>query len=256
MRFQTVGAITLVLLLLTIHTGFSARQHAQNWFVKKASAAGYERGGPRKTETRTVGAFTELEVSSAIQVIFTQGSAQPLTLEADEDMINNIRTEVHGNTLEIKLRSGEYSYRNTGRIIVTLSAPVLEAVSLTGASEFNTTNTIKASHFEIDVTGASVVKAALDVQDLKLESTGASTLKLSGKADKCKFSFTGASMVRAYDLAAHEVYVKASGASVAEIFADKELEVSATGASVVRYKGDASMRNMSATGASTCRKIQ
>ncbi|MBC8070637.1 MAG: DUF2807 domain-containing protein, partial [Deltaproteobacteria bacterium] len=65
---------------------------------------------------------------------------------------------------------------------------------------------------------------------------------------------SGASQVEAAGLVAREVEVEASGASSAEVTANVSLDVDASGASEVRWGGDAQTVAQDASGASSITK--
>ncbi|MER3463239.1 MAG: DUF2807 domain-containing protein, partial [Chitinophagaceae bacterium] len=64
----------------------------------------------------------------------------------------------------------------------------------------------------------------------------------------------GASDVKGYDFNTSTCKVDASGASSIKISVEKELEVSLSGASSVNYKGNAVIRNVKTSGASSVSK--
>ena len=90
--------------------------------------------------------------------------------------------------------------------------------------------------------------------DLKLELSGASDAKISGKASKVSIQSSGASDIKGYDLIVDYCDAKASGASDINITVNKELNVHASGASDIFYKGDCVIRDMHSSGASTVKR--
>ena len=65
------------------------------------SAFGTTGSGPVKTETREVGTFTKVEVSAGIGIDIQIGSAGPLTISAEENILPLILTHLVGDTLLI-----------------------------------------------------------------------------------------------------------------------------------------------------------
>jgi hypothetical protein len=76
-------------------------------------------------------------------------------------------------------------------------------------------------------------------------------MRVTGRAGQTSIEASGASSFRGYDLSTENCHVKASGASDVKITVNKELSAHATGASDIRYKGDASMRDLHSSGSSS-----
>ena len=102
------------------------------------------------------------------------------------------------------------------------------------------------------MSGASDLKGVLTVTgDLSIRLSGASDITISGAADKVIIDVSGASDVKAFDFTANTCFVDASGASTVRITADKEMSVKLSGASTVNYKGNATIRDIKTSGASS-----
>ena len=87
--------------------------------------------GPVKTEIRNATAFTKLESSFGIVIDLTVGEAPAITVEAPENLLPIISTEVRGDTLRI---AGTSDFFVTTPVKVHVATPDLEAVKLFGGS--------------------------------------------------------------------------------------------------------------------------
>ena len=56
------------------------------------------------TEQRNVGAYSEVEISGIYAIVLTEGKVGELTVEAPENLMENIETKVRGNGLKSPLR--------------------------------------------------------------------------------------------------------------------------------------------------------
>ncbi|MGI0149313.1 MAG: GIN domain-containing protein, partial [Thermoplasmata archaeon] len=117
-----VFAIALVTALITA-TGCEAI----------SMASGAVRGsGKVATASRELPPFTRIEILGSSDVEASVGGAQNVTVEADDNILPMITTEVHNGALVISSR-GSFMSRSTVR--VTLSVPALEGVSVTGSGD-------------------------------------------------------------------------------------------------------------------------
>ena len=105
--------------------------------------------------------------------------------------------------------------------------------------------------FKLDLNGASSFKGAVKVDELSMDLSGASDVRINGFATTVYIQSSGASDVKGYELVADVCTAKASGASDINISVNKELNASASGASDIYYKGDAVVKKMNSSGASS-----
>ena len=98
----------------------------------------------------------------------------------------------------------------------------------------------------MDVAGASKIWVDIDAKYIEVEVAGASELTLLGSAKDLEADLVGASELNAFNLEAEDVDIDVVGASSAKVYASEELRASATGASKIRYRGDARVSSTSA----------
>lgn len=189
-------------------------------------------------EDRKVDSFHQVKVSGAFEVYVTQGSSEALTVEADENLMEMIKTKVVGGMLKIYT---EGSIRKSTALRIYLTIRDLDFVGISGAVEFKSKGTLNLDELAIHGSGATDVELNLKVKELELEVSGASELELSGTADEFDFEASGASELYAFDLVAEEVSLDISGAAEAKVHATRELSIEASGAASVKYKGNPSV---------------
>ncbi len=223
--------------------GFTAS--AQEQFIVDANA-----------QLRTLkGSFTKIKVSHTIKAIITQANEESIAVSAnDEKFIDEIITELEGNTLVIRSKNTSWVSKRNKQLKVYISFKKLEALELSGASDVITIGTINQPSLKIELSGASTLKTDVNANTLSIELNGASRLNLKGAAETFKADCSGASDVNAFDFTAGLANLDVSGASDIEISVSKEIKAEASGASSIRYKGNASITNVKTSGASSINK--
>ncbi|AKD02839.1 head GIN domain-containing protein [Pontibacter korlensis] len=223
LRTATFGLLAFAFLLLNINAAM-----AQSLQGNKKIA----------TQNREVSGISGIEVSGGFTVELTQGSNEGVRLEAEENLLDNIKTEVRNGVLRIYNDKGVSTNKGM-KAYVTLKA--LESINISGGVKVTGNSTFKSSALKMDLSGASNVKLALDTKQLDAELSGASKVELIGKANEVNMDMSGASKVDASELEARQVKVQASGASNVKVFAKESLNINASGASSVYYKGSPSI---------------
>ena len=226
-------------------------------------------------QIRTLGNFNAIRVSSAIDLYLTQSSTNQVAVSAsNEETRDQIETFVEGNTLVLRLKSGNswFQWKNweNKKVRAYVSVRDLNALTASGATSVHLVSKISAPKLNIKLSGASDLKGEIETQSMQLnvsgassykgqltastvifEASGASLVELAGKVNDLSVDVSGASSVKMYNLIAKGAIVKASGASLVNIHVTELLKVQATGASSINYKGAAVIKEMNNSGAST-----
>lgn len=185
-------------------------------FILSACKIGGVHGsGVRKTEKRDLPAFTSIDTSGAFEVEVNCQKPASFEIEADDNILPLVQTEVRGGVLHVSTTKG---YNSSGGIILRITVSDLESVKSTGAGKFRVSD-IKNDSFEIQSTGAAQVVATGQTRSVKIHSTGA------GKID-------------AHNLRAETADVSVTGAAGVDVYATDQLDVTVSGAGRVTYSGN------------------
>ena len=207
--------------------------------------------GQLAIEQRNIKSFNAIEVSGGFEVELTQSGNEELTIEADENLMRFIVTEVHGKTLKIYSEGG---LNPQAGLKARIAFNELRSIELSGAVKLYGNNVIRLKDLEIDGSGASDIELSLQAVRLNVDLSGASKLRLEGNADNFLIEGSGASKFYAAELKTASTRLDLSGASFAEVWATGSLELEASGASEIRYKGDPETIRTNTSGASSINK--
>lgn len=200
--------------------------------------------------------FHGINVSSAFDVYLSQGGEETVAVSASEEKYRErIRVEVKAGILYIGYDSKGLNW-NSGnkKLKAYISFRQIDLLKVSGACDVMISGAIKADHLSIDQSGASDLKGRLEVGKLTVELSGASDITVSGRAAQLLVDASGASGFKGYDLITETCDARASGASDIKVTVNKELSATANGASDVRYRGDAVVRELRSSGSSSVSK--
>lgn len=210
--------------------------------------------GEIKTEQRTERDFHDLEVSGAIKVYVKQDSAYSVKIVTDANLQEYVETRSSGGKLVIKPKSG-YNLRPSSSIKVYVSGPQFDHFNVSGASHIYGEGRLNlAGELSLDLNGASSAEMDIRSPKVEVEVSGASTARLTGETKDLRVKGNGASHAKCFGLMSEKADVDVSGASGAEVFASVELKADASGASHVRYKGNAAVTHQRVSGAGSVKK--
>lgn len=192
-------------------------------------------------EDRNVSGFTSLDVSGAFTVYLYQGKTESLTIEADDNLMQYIKTEVKGDRLEIY--TDKENIKKFTKMNIYLTFEELEMIDISGAVSIIGDGEMTFDELYIDGSGASDIELNLNVALLKADFSGASEIDLAGSAKAAHFDISGASEIDAFDFVIEHCELDVSGAAEARVNVTANLEVDVSGAAEVKYKGSPSLQS-------------
>jgi hypothetical protein len=183
------------------------------------------------TEVRDIKGFKGVDVSGIFQVEITAQKEFAVEVEADDNLVPLIKTEVRGGVLHI-----ETSRRisTESGLKIRISAPDIDSIEASGVSKVNLAN--------------------LKNNEIRVNTSGASKVNVTGETAKVSIEVSGASSIDAENLKAEAADVNASGASHVSVFAAGELHSDASGASKIVYSGSPKTIEKNSSGASSIRE--
>ncbi len=194
-----------------------------------------EGSGVEATETREVASFTRVEAARAMTVVIEVGPEQSVVVRADDNLLDEVRTRVSGETLEV---SSSRDLDPDVGLVVEITVPELESIEASGASRIEAMDA-EAGEFSAEASGASTVDLKeLSASDVSVDASGASTVTVSGEATQLDAQASGASTLDLAELVVEEASADASGASEISLNVTGSLSADASGASRIRYEGD------------------
>lgn len=227
LAFALLGAACFCLSMNAQATSFVVQQN--NSIIVNGltgDSAVVEGNGKTVSEVRTIGAVTEAKIDGAFHVTIALGQGASLVLEADENILPLIKTEVSGERLRI-FPDGSFSTRTA--VKVKLSLPKLFALSTAGSS------TIAASGF--------------DQESFEIHLSGSSKVTLAGKVHTFAGTLSGAGNLNAEPLDADAVSIDISGAGRCSTTAHRSVAAEVSGAGVIAVHGNPRQRSTHVTGA-------
>ena len=203
------------------------------------------------SEFRDIDGYAELEVNDAfeVEVNFTE-TPQPVEIIANENLHQYIEIVKTSDRLVVSLQNNT-SISGAATLKVVLSTGYLKGYTANGASLISLMDTLSASQVAINLTGASKMSGSIITQSLSADIRDASLLDISGETTDLNLNAQGASRMNGYSFSCVNLDADLSGASEAELTVNGKIIIKASGASILRYKGGATIESQDLKDAST-----
>lgn len=206
--------------------------------------------GNVKSQTREVSDFHAIEIEYPAQITITQGKAAAVKIEAEDNVLPGLITQVKDGTLSIFYKSdNDKPVKPTKVVKITIVVKNLDQVQFSSAGEL-TINGLKTDALDFSLNGAGkVVMNGITVKVLNLDLSGAGSLEATGTADALDVNISGFGSFEGADLHSKTAKINISGAGSATTWVDDELDASVSGAGSINYYGSASVsKNISGVG--------
>lgn len=197
--------------------------------------------------------FSKIIVSDAFNVYVSfSETEESVRIEANENLHDEIVVKREGDALIIRLKKFT-SIRGNATMNAYIVTKDVATFDLRGASSLNLENEWIVSDGRIDLSGSSDFTGEVNAERLYLDSTGSSSYDLFGSAVFVTAKLKGSSDMRDYDLSVENLKIELSGSSDAYLKVNETIDVRASGASTLNYKGNATINNQKLTGSSEIR---
>ncbi len=189
-------------------------------------------------EERKVSTYDAISVSTGIDVYIRQGDRQQVTVEVDEDDIDDLMTEVRSGELKIYFE-GNSSFWNWKDRDATVYVTVTDIKSIKSSSGSDVTGEtiIVSDYLELESSSGADLKLQVRAKTLRAESSSGSDMELSGEADSFEGRSSSGSDLDARDLVARKAKVRASSGSDLAITVTEDIEADASSGSDISYSG-------------------
>jgi hypothetical protein len=239
--------LLFTLAILTI----SFQANAQWWTASKKVNG----NGEMTSQTRNVSNYEQVALQGSIDVQLVAGKEGKLTVEAESNLMEYIKTEVSGGKLKIYVEDGVNLSPSRNRDIkVTVPFESIHKVSLTGSGDITSSDRIKSRNFEVHVTGSGDINLDIFAENVKGSVTGSGDIILNGTTTNLHCTVTGSGDFQAYELKAENVKAVVSGSGDIEVSPSEELEASVSGSGDITYNGDPKKQDFKTAGSGSVSK--
>lgn len=196
-------------------------------------------------QDRDISGFNAIKVGDGVDLFITQGGSGSVTVKADENLLEKVITRKEGQKLIIETKG---SIRQAEALDVYVTIKELETLHASGGSDVYAEDGLELDELKLYCSGGSDTHLKLDVGTLYCKTSGGSDAFLSGQVQNLNIETSGGSDFKGQELKAVNCKIRTSGGSDAWVYVTGELEMDASGASDIHYKGGARVLRQRSSG--------
>ncbi len=207
--------------------------------------------GVMKSESRSLTGFQKVESNIPATIIVSQSPEYSFKIEADDNLLPLITTEVKNGQLVL---SSDKGLEPSGKITVTISAPEYKQLSIAGSGSISGMG-LRSGELKLEIAGAGEITLDLSAEKLTSDIAGSGSVHLKGNATKHSVDIAGSGTIDAPELNTETTEVDVAGSGKATIHVAKSLKVDISGSGNVFYSGDATDIKTSTAGSGRVTKV-
>ena len=194
--------------------------------------------GDITTEIRAIKGVSGVQLASIGDLTIRYGDEEKLEIEAEDNLLEYITTDVHGGVLTIGTENNiNFQPREAIRYTLTITE-ALEEISVSGLGSIDApeldTNRLKirvSGAGDIDIDGVNGSKV-----DVIISGLGSVYIR-DGAVDEMEVGISGSGSFKAKDVRAQYGDIHISGLGNAEVWVEEELEERSSGPGNIEYYG-------------------
>lgn len=178
--------------------------------------SGQRGSGISATQTRALGEFHAIRIEGSCDVQATVGGAQSVQITADDNLIDDLTTEVKDGVLVIATRPGKNLWFRVDAH-ATISVPRLDGMHIEGSGD--------------------AVLTGVSGEDFKAGIEGSGDMRVAGKSTKLSLAIEGSGDADLSMLECQDVSVSIEGSGDARVRCGANLSASISGSGDIGYIG-------------------
>ncbi len=216
--------------------------------------------GSSYDEERVVGSFSSIDIAISGQVFLTQSATEEVTIEAQQNILDNIETYVVGDKLKIRFRRNVIWHDG---IKIYISNPNYEGIEISGSADLVNDTPIKTDYLDLNISGSGsmnledvevdydlkqsisgsgqIILSKLKVYDdaeSNISGSGKITMSGSSTIDYHTVQISGSGNVNSDDIWVDWLDVRISGSGNCRCAVVSKLDATITGSGSVFYDGN------------------
>lgn len=188
------------------------------------------------TQELLINEFTGVKSRGSSEVFITQGNDFKVEVEGQQNIIDNIETDIQNGIWEIEF---EDCQRDFEKLKIYITMPEIKDLEISGSGDMFGQDVFVVDVINLKVDGSGSIDVAVDgATDVDARISGSGKIKLAGTTNYLGSKISGSGDLEAYELEANIGNIRISGSGDAEVTVYDELDVKIEGSGDVYYKGN------------------
>ncbi len=197
--------------------------------------------------------FTKIKASEGLDVYITQSNSTSIEVEADENIISLIATDINNGVLTIHTKES-IGRAKSKKVFVSL--PEIDKIVGTSGADVYSTDVLVADDLEVKSNSGADVKIEVKAESVSCSTSSGADIKISGTAESLRADASSGSDIQAKNLQVKTCNASvSSGADITVYTSDKLVANTSSGGDINYYGNPESVsKNKSVSGGGVHKK--
>lgn len=179
--------------------------------------------------------FSKIKVSNGLDVFIYQGENPKLTVEADENLQDIIKTEIKNGVLKVFTEKNIWKEK-AKKVHITVNK--LDAVVASSGSDVSMEDFFTSKNFDVKSSSGADITVRIKSKNFTGSSSSGADLVCIGKSENAILSSSSGSDLDAFKLQVKNVTAKASSGSNIDTYATESITANASSGGDIDFKGN------------------
>jgi hypothetical protein len=213
--------------------------------------------GNLKKETRQISGYTGVALSGNMNVQVSYGNTNSITVEADENLLPYIETEVKGGDLVVKSKD-KVSLKSNHKLTIYVSLTKVSNLKVSGSGNIiGSGDFVNDGKTNLAVSGSGNINFGMNsFNETKIAISGSGNVILKGKStNNIDATISGSGNIDASEVSCNDVFANVSGSGNIKVYANKSIDAKVSGSGNIYYKGAADRLSIKSSGSGKIIKV-
>jgi Putative auto-transporter adhesin, head GIN domain len=193
------------------------------------------------SQKRQLSNFTGINVGGSFDVEVKMGAATEVMVEADDNLMKYIVTNVSGDVLNIHTEHLQNIGNSHMKVYITM--PVLKSIDASASADVKVAEVIKYDgKLNFEASSSADIEASVDAPEVAAAANSSGSIALSGKTKNYKATASSSGHVKSADLLTENAVVSANSSGSVSVHASVSLTADASSSGDITYRGTASVK--------------
>ena len=179
--------------------------------------------------------FESIKVQQGINLYLTQGNSTEISVEADDNIIDLLMTEVNNNELKIYFEKNVYKAKARNVYLTTNDISQIRASS---GAHVKSENTLTSNTLDLDASSGSSMKIYVNATEVTSECSSGADIDVFGKTESFSARASSGSSIDADELESQNAIAKASSGANIDLNVSNKLTAKASSGGDIDFYGN------------------
>ena len=203
------------------------------------------------TQTREISDFKKIKVSTGMEVTLVQSDRELVTVEADENLLDVIRTELKRDELNI---FSEERIRKYKKLHITVEFKHLEELRTSSGAQVKSDGMIQVKSLKTSASSGSQQSLSINVRSFDAKASSGAHIRVQGKTDDADFDASSGSHIKAGGVIAENCNAEVSSGAHVYIEVTNSFDGKASSGGHIYYNGNPKSVNIKTSSGGNIKK--